>query len=89
MRTALSAISKMPCINVLLGEDTEDCGCASCIAKAALKKATIPEVVIEILGGVAHLETKSAGVQVTIRDHDNKTETEDYSEDIYDEGDTV
>ncbi len=48
-----------------------------------------PEVVIEVLGGVAHLEVKSVGVQVTIIDHDNKSETEEYSEEIWDESDGV
>ncbi len=37
---ALEAISKMPCLTVLLGEDNPDdpCGCASCIANKALFK---------------------------------------------------
>ncbi len=49
----------------------------------------IPEVLIEVLGGVAHLEIKSVGVQVTFRDYDNATETEECSEEIWDESDQV
>ncbi len=36
---ACKAISKMPCLLKLLGEPEENCTCASCIAKAAIKKA--------------------------------------------------
>lgn len=56
---------------------------------AHFEKQVTPEVVIEVLGGVAHLEIKSAGVQVTIKDYDNKTETEEYSEEIFNESDVV
>lgn len=43
-----------------------------------------PEVVIEVLGGVAHLEIKSAGVQVTIRDYGDQP-PEKCVEQIFDE----
>ena len=36
MAEALKTISGMPCIHELLGEDNDDCGCASCLSKSAL-----------------------------------------------------
>ena len=48
-----------------------------------------PEVVIDVLGGVAHLEIKSVGVQVTFRDYDNATETKECSEEIWDESEKI
>lgn len=62
---------------------------AEYIRKCVNNFSVVPEVVIEITGGVAEVTTKSTGVQVTIKDHDNKTETEDYSEEIWDESDEV
>ncbi len=95
---ALLAIAKMPCLTRLLGEANDDCGCASCTAKdalvrhAAASRIIIPEVVIDILGGVADLHTKSKGVQVTIRDYDNQEDcgvSQEYAEEIWDESDEV
>lgn len=51
-----------------------------------------PEVVIEVLGGVASVQSKSKGVQITIRDYDNQQDCEisqEYSEEIWDESDKV
>ncbi len=48
----------------------------------------IPEVVIEVLGGVAHLTIKSKGVQVTIQDHDG-AEGGEYLEQIFDESEKI
>lgn len=51
-----------------------------------------PEVVIEVLSGVADLQLKSKGVQVTIRDYDDQEDCEvprEYSEQIWDESEVI
>lgn len=50
---------------------------------------TTPEVVIEVLGGIASLHTKSKGVQVTIQDYNTDFHPEKYSEQIWDESDEI
>ncbi len=52
-------------------------------------QAIIPEVVITVFGGIAEVVLKSKGVQVTVQDYDNRTDTEEFIEQIWDEGDEI
>ncbi len=50
---------------------------------------TCPVVIVSVLGGVAYVDQKDIGVKVVIQDMDNKTEDEEYSEEIYQADDEV
>ncbi len=50
---------------------------------------TCPTVIVSVLGGVAYVDQKDAGVKVIIQDMDNKTEDEEYTEEIYHADDEV